>query len=86
MAQNVQEGPSQPKGSRQYQPGSNGILREPSSQPRRIGTYSPSENVVAHSQPLLNEEYTQDESSRPAVRTLPGTYADPQGDKYLSQN
>jgi len=86
MAQNVREGQSQPTDSRQYQPGeeSNGILQGPTSQPRRIGAHFPSDasyfqvarNVVAtsvagHLQPSRNEERTQNESSRPAVRTLP---------------
>jgi hypothetical protein len=98
MAQNVREGQSQPTDSRQYQPGeeSNGIRQGPTSQPRRIGAHFPSDasyfqvarNVVAtsmagHLQPSRNEERTQDESSRPAVRTLPGTYANPRGGMLL---
>jgi hypothetical protein len=93
MAQNVREGPSQPAGSRRCQPGeeSNGIRQESISQSHD----SPSSgtecfqvarnNVVTtamagHSQPSRNEDYTtQDESSIPAVMTLPGTYANPQG-------
>lgn len=69
---------------------SNGILQESISQSHRIGVDSPSSGtecfqvarnnvataMTGHSQPSRNEDCTtQDESSIPVIRTLPGTYA-----------